>query len=152
MDGAERKVYLLFTLAPNTWRVTAELKPSTPRTSTRPLTAAQSTRIRTRLVADLKAAHDLEAQLSLEIADGIESRRGSSNDEIDDPEGSNTAFEGAQSRAMLKQTTQHAREISEALARLDQGNYGTCSSCGGPIAAGRLEARPSTEHCISCAA
>ena len=132
--------------------MTAELKPSTTPTHDRPLTAAQSTRIRTRLVADLKDAHDLEAQLSLEIADGIESRRGSSNDEIDDPEGSNTAFEGAQSRAMLKQTTQHAREISEALARLDQGSYGTCSSCGGAIAKGRLEARPSTQHCIACAA
>jgi RNA polymerase-binding transcription factor DksA len=132
--------------------VTAELKPSTPRTTDRPFTAAQSTRIRTRLVADLKDAHDLEAQLQHEIADGIESRRGSSNDEIDDPEGSNTAFEGAQTRAMLKQTSQHAREISEAIARLDQGTYGTCSSCGGAIAKGRLEARPSTEHCISCAA
>jgi DnaK suppressor protein len=132
--------------------VTAELKPSTPRTTDRPLTAAQRTRIRTRLVADLQDAHDLEAQLRHEIADGIESRRGSSNDEIDDPEGSNTAFEGAQSRAMLNQTVQHAREISEALVRLDEGSYGTCSSCGAPIAKGRLEARPSTEHCISCAA
>jgi RNA polymerase-binding transcription factor DksA len=132
--------------------VTAELKPSTPRTTERPLTAAQSTRIRTRLVADLKDAHDLEAQLSHEIADGIESRRGSSSDEVDDPEGSNTAFEGAQARAMLKQTTQHAREISDALVRLDQGTYGVCSSCGGAIAKGRLEARPSTDHCISCAA
>ena len=124
----------------------------TSRTTDRPLTAAQSTRIRTRLVADLKEAHDLEAQLRHEIADGIESRRGSSSDEIDDPEGSNTAFEGAQSRAMLDQTAHHAREISQALARLDQGRYGICSSCGGAIAKGRLEARPSTEHCISCAA
>ena len=132
--------------------MTAELKPSTPRTTDRPLTAAQRTRIRTRLVADLQEAHDLEAQLRHEIADGIESRRGSSSDEIDDPEGSNTAFEGAQSRAMLSQTVQHAREISEALVRLDGGTYGICSSCGAPIAKGRLEARPSTEHCISCAA
>lgn len=132
--------------------MTAELKPSTSRTADRPLTAAQRTRIRTRLVADLQDAHDLEAQLRQEVADGIESRRGSSSDEIDDPEGSNTAFEGAQSRAMLGQTVLHAREISEALVRLDQGSYGTCSSCGSPIAQGRLEARPSTEHCISCAA
>jgi DnaK suppressor protein len=132
--------------------VTAELKPSVPKTNDNSLTAAQRTRIRTRLVADLQEAHDLEAQLRHEIADGIESRRGSSNDEIDDPEGSNTAFEGAQTRAMLNQTVQHAREISEALVRLDQGAYGTCSSCGSAIAKGRLEARPSTEHCITCAA
>lgn len=142
----------MFTFGLNTCPVTAELTPSTPRTNDRPLTAAQSTRIRTRLIADLKDAHDLEAQLGGQIADGIESRRGSSNDEIDDPEGSNTAFEGAQSRAMLTQTARHALEISQALARLDQGTYGRCSSCGGVIAKGRLEARPSTEHCIRCAA
>ena len=147
-----RKVYLLLTHRPNTCPVTAELKPSTPHTADRPLTAAQRTRIRTRLVADLQDAHDLEAQIRHEIAEGIESRRGSSNDEIDDPEGSNTAFEGAQSRAMLDQTSRHAREISIALSRIDQGTYGTCTSCGTAIAKGRLEARPSTEHCIACAA
>jgi len=132
--------------------VTAELKPTTTRTTDRPLTAAQRTRIRTRLVADLQEAHELEEKLRHEIADGIESRRGSSNDEIDDPEGSNTAFEGAQARAMLDQTARHAAEISIALSRIDQGTYGTCSSCGGAIAKGRLEARPSAERCIACAA
>ena len=132
--------------------MTAELKPSTTTAHDRPLTAAQSTRIRTRLVADLKDAHDLEAQLSHEIADGIESRRGSSNDEIDDPEGSNIAFEGAQSAAMLKQTIHHAEEIAAAIARIEDGSYGSCSHCGVTIAKGRLEARPSTAFCISCAA
>ena len=132
--------------------MTAELKPSTPKTTDRPLTAAQRTRIRTRLVADLQGAHDLEEKLRHEIAEGIESRRGSSNDEIDDPEGSNTAFEGAQARAMLDQTVRHTQEISIALARIDEGSYGICSSCGGAIAKGRLEARPSAERCISCAA
>jgi RNA polymerase-binding transcription factor DksA len=124
----------------------------TPRTSDRPLTAAQRTRIRTRLVADLQDAHDLEEKLRHEIAEGIESRRGSSNDEVDDPEGSNIAFESAQTRSMLEQTSHHAHEISIALSRIDQGTYGTCSSCGGGIAKGRLEARPSAERCISCAA
>lgn len=132
--------------------VTAEMKPTTPTTPDRPLTAAQRTRIRTRLISDLHDARDLETKLRSEIADGIESRRGSASDEIDDPEGSNTAFEGAQTRAMLDQTSRHSREISTALSRIDQGTYGTCSSCGSAIAKGRLEARPSTEHCIACAA
>ena len=124
----------------------------TPRTTDRPLTAAQRTRIRTRLVSDLQGAHDLEEKLRAEIADGIESRRGSSNDEVDDPEGSNTAFESAKARSMLDQTARHATEISIALSRIDLGTYGTCTSCGVGIAMGRLEARPSTEHCIACAA
>ena len=132
--------------------MTADLKPTSPKTTDRPLTAAQRTRIRTRLVSDLQGAYDLETKLRAEIVDGIESRRGSTKDEVDDPEGSNTAFESAQTRSMLDQTTRHATEISVALARIDQGTYGICTVCGVVIAMGRLEARPSTEHCIACAA
>src|SRR3712207_1375131 len=29
-----------------------------------------------------------------------------------------------------------------ALVKLDEGTYGTCDACGGPIAPGRLEAMP----------
>lgn len=129
-------------------RVTAELTPSTPTT----LAASQRTRIRTRLVAELQEATAMQELLRHDIADGIESRRGSTNDEVDDPEGANTAFESAQSAALLHQSRVRAREISEALARLDAGTYGDCSRCARPIAAGRLEARPSAAHCISCAA
>jgi DnaK suppressor protein len=131
--------------------VTAELTPSRPVTD-RPLTAQQRTRIRTRLVSDLQDVRDLEARLRMEVLAGYESRRGSTNDEIDDPEGANTAFEGAQATAMMNQTARHAEEIAHALARLDDGTYGDCSNCGTRIAKGRLEARPSTAFCISCAA
>lgn len=128
------------------------MTPSTPpRTTDRVLTAQQETRIRTILVAELQEAHDLQEQLRQNIADGIESRRGSSNDEVDDPEGANTAFEGAQANAMLQQTERHAREISDALVRMDAGTYGLCTNCGDAIVPGRLEARPSTAFCISCA-
>ena len=130
--------------------MTAEL--TTPQRSTRPLSAQQLTRIRTQLVADLQDARDLAASLRHNIADGIESRRGSSNDEVDDPEGAGIAFEGAQSNAMLGQTERHVRDISIALARIEDGTYGECTNCGSAIPLGRLEARPHTEHCISCAA
>lgn len=129
--------------------MSAEL--STPSRTTRSLTAAQLTKLRTRLVAELHEVRDLEERLRLEIAQGIETRRGAQNDETDDPEGSNLAFEGAQSSAMLRQTTHHAEEISAALARLDGGSYGTCVECSGEIARGRLDARPSTAYCIRCA-
>lgn len=46
------------------------------------------------------------------------------------------------------------REIVEtraALARVEQGTYGYCDRCGGPIAARRLEALPTATRCISCA-
>lgn len=42
-------------------------------------------------------------------------------------------------------------QILEALARIKAGTFGTCTSCGGPIARGRLEALPYTALCIECA-
>jgi RNA polymerase-binding protein DksA len=41
--------------------------------------------------------------------------------------------------------------VDEALARLDAGGYGTCRSCGRPIAQARLEAIPWVAFCIDCA-
>jgi DnaK suppressor protein len=38
-----------------------------------------------------------------------------------------------------------------ALAKLDEGTYGTCDACGKPIAAGRLSAMPDSVLCLSCA-
>jgi DnaK suppressor protein len=39
-----------------------------------------------------------------------------------------------------------------ALAKLDEGTYGVCDSCGRPIAAKRLQAMPDVVLCIDCAA
>jgi DnaK suppressor protein len=39
-----------------------------------------------------------------------------------------------------------------ALAKLDEGSYGTCDACGRPIEPARLEARPGRVLCVSCAA
>jgi DnaK suppressor protein len=41
--------------------------------------------------------------------------------------------------------------VDEAIARLDAGAYGTCLSCGRPIAQARLEAIPWVALCIDCA-
>jgi DnaK suppressor protein len=42
------------------------------------------------------------------------------------------------------------KKIDEAISRIDSGSYGVCESCGGPISAKRLEARPVTTLCIEC--
>src|ERR1044071_3323662 len=39
-----------------------------------------------------------------------------------------------------------------ALAKLDEGTYGTCDACGKPIAPARLEAMPDSVLCVDCAA
>jgi DnaK suppressor protein len=41
--------------------------------------------------------------------------------------------------------------IDRALAKLDEGTYGTCEGCGKPIPEKRLEAMPDSVHCVDCA-
>src|SRR5215210_944894 len=42
-------------------------------------------------------------------------------------------------------------KLDRALAKLDDGSYGRCDRCGGPIAPARLEAVPESSLCIDCA-
>lgn len=41
-------------------------------------------------------------------------------------------------------------KIEGALARIEDGTFGTCVSCGGAIDTARLRARPVTDLCIGC--
>jgi len=38
-----------------------------------------------------------------------------------------------------------------ALAKLDEGTYGSCDACDGPIAPARLQAMPDGVLCVACA-
>lgn len=41
-------------------------------------------------------------------------------------------------------------KMREAIQRIDEGVFGICDICGGPISEKRLMARPVTTHCIGC--
>lgn len=43
-------------------------------------------------------------------------------------------------------------KIDAALERIQDGTYGICEECDGPIAVQRLQARPVTTLCIDCKA
>jgi DnaK suppressor protein len=61
-------------------------------------------------------------------------------------------FEQQRDLALRDRATQHLTLVDAALARLDDGTFGTCLRCGRPIAPGRLEALPWASHCIECQA
>lgn len=42
------------------------------------------------------------------------------------------------------------REIDEALARIDDGGYGTCLECDEAISMKRLDALPWARYCVTC--
>jgi DnaK suppressor protein len=59
-------------------------------------------------------------------------------------------FEQQRDLALRDHNRQLLTAVEEAIARLDAGTYGTCTSCGNPIAVERLEALPWAALCIDC--
>jgi DnaK suppressor protein len=60
-------------------------------------------------------------------------------------------FEQQRDLALRERSRADLERVEAALARLDDGTYGTCTSCGNPIAPERLEAIPWAPLCIDCA-
>jgi DnaK suppressor protein len=59
-------------------------------------------------------------------------------------------FEKEKSLGMEMTLTEHRRQVDHALSRIQDGTYGTCESCGKPIAVARLNALPEATLCIAC--
>jgi DnaK suppressor protein len=59
-------------------------------------------------------------------------------------------FEQQRDLALRDRNGLHLAEVDAALARLEAGTYGSCTSCGRPIATERLEALPWAALCIDC--
>lgn len=97
--------------------------------------------IRDRLAAQLER---LEAQ--------VRHLEASQREPLDD-DWSDQAIERADDEALDAVERAALREIGEtrrAIRRLDAGHYGTCTGCGAPIDAKRLEALPTATHCVAC--
>jgi RNA polymerase-binding protein DksA len=60
-------------------------------------------------------------------------------------------FEQQRDLALRDRSRTELQRVESALAKLEAGTYGTCDSCGNPIAAERLEAIPWAALCIDCA-
>ena len=50
----------------------------------------------------------------------------------------------------IQRDADEMRDIREALARMDDGNYGICIDCGDPIPKARISAVPWVVRCVSC--
>ena len=71
-----------------------------------------------------------------------------------DPDWDEQAIELEDDESLEHQAELVEREIVSvkgAIARIEDGTYGTCVRCGGDIATARLEARPEAALCIDCA-
>ena len=59
-------------------------------------------------------------------------------------------FEQQRDLALRDHNRQLLIAVEEALARVDAGTYGTCTSCGSSVAPERLDALPWAALCIEC--
>ena len=91
------------------------------------------------------------AALTGDFDEVVAASRDTNADDEHDPEGATIAFERSQLAALVRQAREHLVEVEAAAERLAGGTYGVCVTCGRPIAAARLEARPTATACIACA-
>ncbi|QWF24707.1 TraR/DksA family transcriptional regulator [Nocardioides sp. LMS-CY] len=93
---------------------------------------------------------------SLEIVEGLDdelnglmrdSGDGAGQDQAD--VGAST-FERDHELAVLSSERDKLAQIDRALARIDDGTYGVCESCGNPIGKMRLMAFPRATLCMTC--
>ncbi|ABL83252.1 MULTISPECIES: TraR/DksA C4-type zinc finger protein [unclassified Nocardioides] len=91
------------------------------------------------------------AELRGEYRGFVDASRDTNADDEHDPEGATIAFEREQVGALVRRAEQRLTEVADALARLDDGTYGACARCGAPIAAERLDVRPTATTCVGCA-
>jgi RNA polymerase-binding transcription factor DksA len=91
------------------------------------------------------------AALERSFAALVEATEGANTDDEHDPEGSTIAFERSQLSASLAAARAGLADVEHALARVSEGTYGRCETCGRPIPAGRLEALPAATTCVGCA-
>lgn len=100
-----------------------------------------------RIAANRRQLEELERQLAAlrEIRD-----EGNDDDEHD-PDGQPLSAQWSRLEGVRSALLAERAELDSALDRSTAGLDRTCAVCGGPIAAGRLEARPQATTCIDCA-
>ena len=108
--------------------------------------------VRARLTLERQQALERLASLTGDYDAVVAASLDTNADDEHDPEGHTIAFERSQIGALVRQVRHHVAEVEAALERVEDGTYGVCEQCGGPIAEARLEALPATRSCITCAA
>ena len=75
------------------------------------------------------------------------------SDSPQDPADAGTTLsETDRTEAILAAAQSQRRLCTDALVRIDRGDYGVCADCGSPIPEGRLDARPEAARCVGCQA
>ena len=73
---------------------------------------------------------------------------------LDEPIGRLTRMDAIQQQSMSvatrSRTDLRLRQVAQAIALAEQGEYGPCRRCERPIGYARLAARPESPYCVAC--
>jgi DnaK suppressor protein len=99
------------------------------------------------------ALHTLQAELEAQLANASDR---TDTVDLDQPIGRLSRMDALQQQAMAKEQQRRNKlklsQIKQALAALEEGDYGLCRSCEEPIGHRRLSASPETPFCLACRA
>lgn len=113
-----------------------------------PWSATEMDELRGELEADAKhlreEIHDAEQEIVGLLRDGGD---GAGNDQADV---GSTTLERDHEMSLANNARDMLDQIARALARIEDGTYGVCESCGKAVGKGRLQAFPRATLCVSC--
>lgn len=117
-------------------------------------TLAKSTTVKLKEAMQDERAKLVEsiAEHEQEIEDALQNE--SASERIPDPstaEGGTLSFEYEMAREVDEQLADRIRQIDEALQRIEDGTYGSCTNCGNDIPVERLRFLPHASLCVDCA-
>jgi DnaK suppressor protein len=114
----------------------------------KPWTEAELGKVRGELEAEVAGLRADISEAESQVAERLGDAVGSAGDDQADA-GAKT-FQREYELAL----TQNARDLLDlaerALAKINDGSYGICQSCGQPIGKARLQAFPRATLCVSC--
>jgi DnaK suppressor protein len=114
----------------------------------KPWTEAELEKVRKELRAEIAGLGADIAQAESEIAERLGDAVGGAGDDQADA-GAKT-FQREYELALTENSRDLLDLAERALARIDDGTYGICESCGQPIGKARLEAFPRATLCVTC--
>jgi len=113
-----------------------------------PWTATELTEVSSELAGELTRLEAELATLQSSIDDVLrDSGDGAGDDQADS---GSKAFEREQEMTLLANVRETLFQTQHAVARIEDGTYGVCESCGNPVGKLRLQAFPRATLCVSC--
>ena len=104
------------------------------------------------LLLEERATYTQQADILQAEAEQLAAEREPGDVQFDEEsgEGDTLAVERERDLALSAQARAAVEEIDAALARIDDGTYGTCAQCGKNIPKERLRALPQASLCVQC--